>query len=329
MAESFSELTTLKVGGPIKNVVRCSTEEELVQHLSQEQNNFFILGGGSNILGSDEGYDGTVYLFTNDSVTLEEKGSNVLITASAGTLWDALVVHCVSKNLWGFENLSGIPGTVGGAVNQNIGAYGAVLAHTVQNVRVFDTKEKKICEFTKDECAFGYRTSVFKLEQPRYVIVSAQFLLTPHGQPNLSYNDLAVQFANDPSPRISSIRSAILGIRRRKFPDLNMYGTAGSFFLNPVVSKEEALAFQAQYPDMPVFPLPEGGVKVPLAWILDNVINAKELRHQGAFVWKEQALVITTEEGATANDVRALAKQIQKKVFEKTKITITPEVCFI
>lgn len=322
----FSTLTTFKVGGTVHTLVHIESKEELIDALKEETSEYLIIGGGSNILPSDGGYDGTVYRLEYCDITSAVQGSSVLVTTSAGCSWDALVKHTVEKGWWGIENLSGIPGTVGGAVYQNIGAYGAVLSQTLVSVEVLDVNERKVISIETDGCAFGYRTSIFKKDSGRYVILSATLRLNQNGQPNVSYKDLKEQFANDPSPRISAVRTAILNIRKKKFPNLESFGTAGSFFLNPVMSKGDAEQFKSKYPNIPLFPMPEGGVKVPLAWILDNVLNVKELSVGGAFVSSDQALVIVTKENATAEDVRKLAQSIQEKVLEETGITITPEV---
>lgn len=325
----FSTLTTLKVGGTAKTVHYLDSIEECIEELAQQHEECFVIGDGSNILAPDDVYTGAVYIPRFENITVEESADTVFVTAEAGASWDALAQFAVEHNWWGIENLSGIPGTVGGAVVQNIGAYGAVLSHTLTSVTAYDTHLKKTFTILNDACMFGYRTSMFKRQLPRYVILSATFSLTKKPTPQLSYKDLVSHFDININPALSEVREAVLAIRKKKFPSLEEYGTAGSFFLNPVVSQEVATDFQGKYPDMPTFALPEGGVKVPLAWILDHVVNAKGMRVGGAFVWPEQALVIATEAGATSNDVRALQKHIVKKVFEKTNITIIPEVCII
>ena len=324
---SFKDLTTFKVGGTAKTVLRPESQEELCAAISKIDD-YVILGGGSNVLAPDDGYGGTIIIPSFAAITEKEDGTQVLITAEAGVSWDDVVRFAAERELWGIENLSGIPGTVGGAVFQNIGAYGAALSDTVVHVTAYHTKENRVHELSKDACRLGYRTSLFKEAAGEWAILSATFALSKKPAPNLGYRDLAQRFGAE-SPGLSEVRAAVLAIRAKKFPDLAHYGTAGSFFLNPVVSEDEAQNFKARFPDMPLFALPEGGVKIPLAWILDNVIDAKGLRIGGAFVWHEQALVIATEPGAAAHDVRALQEEIQKKVFEQTQLKIFPEVRFL
>jgi UDP-N-acetylmuramate dehydrogenase len=323
---AFKDLTTFKIGGAIDTYRELNSLDEVIEALAHTPEKFFLIGGGSNILARDEPYLGTVYKVTAKQVSHREENESVYVYAEAGVVWDELVKYVVEKGWWGFENLSAIPGTIGGALFQNIGAYGAVLSEMVVSVSVYDLVLKKTRVMKAHECLFGYRTSIFKQEKPRFIILSAEFRLKKNAHPNVAYRDLAIQFAQDPSPRLHAVRTAVCMIRKKKFPDWHTYGTAGSFFLNPIVSQEEAARFQETYPDMPLFSLPEGGIKIPLAWILDNVIDAKKMRVGGAFVWHAQALVLAADEGASAHEVRTLASHIQKKVFEKTRITIFSEV---
>ena len=322
---TFADITTFKVGGPIARLVHCATADEFVAtvaDLARVNQKFVIIGGGSNILGSDEGYDGTLVTPTFSNVVYQDQGDEVIVAADAGAYWDTLVADTVARGLWGLENLSGIPGTVGGAAVQNIGAYGAVLSSMVVSIDVFDIRNGKEVTLSVAECAYGYRTSVFK-QTGGYAVVRVRLRLSRTARPNLGYKDLAA-LPNGTS--LTDIRDAVLAIRAHKFPNLAEWGTAGSFFLNPIVSADAAQAAQIRFPGMPVFVLPEGGVKVPLAWILDHVIEAKGMHEGGAHVWEAQPLVIATAPGATARDVRTLAEKISLRVKEETNFVITPEV---
>ncbi|MBI3573422.1 FAD-binding protein [Candidatus Kaiserbacteria bacterium] len=248
--------------------------------------------------------------------------------ADAGLLWDKFVHETVSYGSWGIENLSGIPGTVGAAVVQNIGAYGAALSDTVHSVEAYDMQTGAFRHFTPEECAFGYRTSIFKKEPDRYFITEVAFHLSHTPIPNLSYRDLKNRFGSA-ALSLQGIRDAVIEIRKGKFPRLSEYGTAGSFFLNPIISADDKDGLAARYPEMPLFILPEGGVKIPLAWIFDHVLSLKGMRDGKAFVWDKQALVIATEPDATAEEVHALASTIARMTKEKTGLTITPEVRFL
>ncbi|XKT74479.1 MAG: UDP-N-acetylmuramate dehydrogenase [Patescibacteria group bacterium UBA2163] len=323
----FKDLTTLKVGGEARRVIVPETRAECIRALEAERNDFFILGGGSNVLAKDEPYTGVVYRMEFQKITHADIDTEeVLVHVDAGTNWDVFVAHTVENEWWGIENLSAIPGTVGGAVFQNIGAYGAALSETCVSVDVYDHKDRRERTIKNEDCAFDYRTSIFKMHVPRYTILSATFRLSRTPAPCLDYRDLEEHFKDKNTPSAGEVRDAVCAIRKNKFPESGAYGSAGSFFLNPVLPEAEASIFQNTYPRMPIFSLPEGGVKIPLAWLLDHVVGAKGMRVGGALVWDKQPLVLATEDGATANDVRALMRDVQRKVFITTKLHITPEV---
>jgi len=329
----FKECTTLRVGGTIARVLRPRSMEEcsaLIEALDAGGTPVLVLGGGSNVLAPDNGFDGTVVIPSFSEIRFEDAASHGMrVIADAGVPWDALVQKTVERELWGLENLSGIPGNVGAAPIQNIGAYGTDVSKTIERVEVYDRTEKKVHTLVSADVQFGYRTSVLKKERGRFVVLRVSFILSPNQNPNLSYKDLRERFGKEAHPSLSALREAVIAIRAGKFPDLAHYGTAGSFFLNPVLSGKEADAFLSRYPNAPHFP-GEGGVKFSLAWILDSIVKAKGLRVGGAFVWDRQPLVIATDSsGATAEDVRVLMRIIQEKVFDATRIRIQPEVHII
>lgn len=327
--ESFRTLTTLKVGGDIKRVERVESRRDclaLVAELDSKKDPFLIIGGGSNILASDSAYEGTVVIPSFSSFLFEEVASpKVRVVVDAGVVWDTLVEESVARGLWGIENLSSIPGSVGASPMQNIGAYGADVSKTIEWVDVYDRIEKAEKQLRVSDLSFGYRTSVLKKERGRYVVLRVSFLLSKHAVPNISYKDLTALFEGNSAPALSEIRNAVIRIRKGKFPSLAEYGTAGSFFLNPVVSQETARAFLKHYPNAPHFQ-EKDRVKLSLAWMLDAIIHAKGMRVGGAFVWDKQPLVIATNNNATGNDVRVLIKAVQEKVFHATNIAIEPEV---
>lgn len=327
--ESFRTLTTLKVGGDIKRVERVASRRDclaLVAELDSKKDPLLILGGGSNVLASDSVYEGTVVIPSFSSFLFEEiASSKVRVVVDAGVVWDTLVEESVARGLWGIENLSSIPGSVGAAPMQNIGAYGTDVSKTIEWVDVYDRIEKAEKQLRVSDLSFGYRTSVLKKERGRYVVLRVSFLLSKHAAPNISYKDLAVLFEGNSAPALPEIRDAVIKIRKGKFPSLAEYGTAGSFFLNPVVSQEIALTFLKHYPNASYFQAKDR-VKLSLAWMLDSIIHAKGMRVGGAFVWDKQPLVIATNNNATGNDVRMLMKTVQEKVFHATHIAIEPEV---
>ncbi len=327
----LSTLTTFKIGGPARFVITIEKPEELPQALAfaKEQGLPFIpLGSGSNMLSPDEGVEAVFIRIGMHAISYKEERAG-FVQADAGALWDDVVAFAVAHDLWGIENLSAIPGTAGAAVVQNIGAYGAAIGSVISAVTAFDTVENKMVTFSATECRFGYRTSRFKEERDRYVITDVSFALSATPQPNLSYRDLARRYAGVNAPALLDIRDAVILIRATKFPPLDRYGTAGSFFLNPIVTEDERAAIAARFPEMPLFDMPEGGIKVPLGWILDRALSLKGTRIGGAFLWAEQALVVATDASATSADVVALADDVRKKVFDATRIAIEPEVRII
>ncbi|MEI7720128.1 MAG: UDP-N-acetylmuramate dehydrogenase [bacterium] len=341
---ALAPLTTFYIGGPARYMARVASVEGLREALAyarEKELKMLILGGGSNMLVGDDGFDGLVIKIEIAGVEIqkdiEEKESNkVILIAGAGESWDAVVARSVAEGLWGIENLSGIPGTVGGAVVQNIGAYGAAVSEVLEWVEVFDTKTGEVKKIENTACAFDYRESVFK-HTSNFVVTRAAFALSRQAKPNLSYKDLAQRFSDgvaetrgSSAPTLVAIREAVLAIRRGKFPDLSVEGTAGSFFKNPILPKPEAEALKQKYPEMPLFAMPEtAGVKVPLAFILDKVLGLKGFCVGGARLFENQPLVVAAAHGTRAQDIFDLKDVVMKKVFDETQIKIEPEVKII
>jgi UDP-N-acetylmuramate dehydrogenase len=256
--------------------------------------------------------------------------SEAIVSAAAGELWDNFVEYTVSRGLCGLENLSAIPGTVGAAPVQNIGAYGAEAARFISSVRAFDTRKMIFVELSNKECAFAYRDSVFKRNKGRYIITRVEFKLKKDGVVNIGYKDLKDYF-NSKSIAISvptpaQVREAVIDIRWNKLPDWKLWGTAGSFFRNPVVSALKYGRLKKKYPDMPGFKEPWGRVKIPLGWVLEHICNAKGMMKGGVGTYEKQALVFVAKPGATAAQVVELAQELMKRVKEATGITIEGEV---
>lgn len=324
---SFKDVTTFQTGGRFSALIDVHTLAEagqVVCDFEQKNKTFLFLGSGSNIVAPDEDSDISVVRLQGKKVSVEKNGDTILVTAEAGVLWDELVAMTVSEGWWGLENLSGIPGTVGASPIQNIGAYGSEVGDVIQKVEVYDRKEKRARTLFAHELAFSYRTSVFKKDPNRFVVWSVTFTLHTRGTPRISYKDLALHFGTH-LPTQQEVRDAVIAIRETKFPSLSEYGCAGSFFLNPVISRTEADDLKAQYPELPTFETAQG-VKISLAWVLDHLVLAKGMEVGGAFVWDKQPLVIATRRGATSRDIVLLAKKLMTRVREVTQLTIIPEV---
>jgi UDP-N-acetylmuramate dehydrogenase len=325
--KNLKEFTTFRIGGPAQFFCSVTNESELVEAVQFAKTagvDIFILGGGSNILVSDEGFKGLV-------IRMNIKGmefSGERVEVKAGENWDEFVAECVKRELYGVENLSFIPGTVGAAPVQNIGAYGSEAKDTIDTVRVYDREKGEFIVFSNFDCKFEYRDSLFKKSNGRYIIVSVTFLLKKDGKINIEYRDLKDYFG-DKNPTLSEVRNAVIEIRKRKLPDVKEYGTAGSFFKNPIIKRGVADDLKAKYPELPIYPVNEEFVKVSLGWIIDKICNFKGVAKGDVGTYKNQALVLVNNGNASAQDIKNFAKEIEEIVFEKTKIKIEPEVLFI
>jgi UDP-N-acetylmuramate dehydrogenase len=328
----LAPLTTFGIGGPAQFFARAksvSDIEEAIAFAKERNIPVCILGGGSNTLFDDAGFSGLVIQVEIEGVQLERDMQGALLVAGAGEKWDALVERAVGEDLWGIENLSGIPGTVGGAAVQNIGAYGVALSQTLAWIDVYDVSVHAQTRLTSADYMSGYRDSVFKHEPDRYVVlqVALRLLSVPH--PIVSYKDLAERFAGA-QPTLKEVREAVLAIRAAKFPDLSVEGTAGSFFKNPVLPEAQAKELAARYPGMPSFALPESSdIKIPLGWFLDyrhGIMDLRDLQVGGARMYEKQFLVLVVRRHTSSRDVKELARIVQEKVFKTLNIAIEPEV---
>ena len=325
---SLAQYTTFKIGGNAHFFCKVTTVDELKEAVifaKEKSVPFFVLGGGSNILIADEGFNGLVIKMDIEGKKIQDQ----IITAGAGESWDDFVDYTVKQGFNGLENLSSIPGTVGAAPVQNIGAYGVEVGQFISSVNVFDTQTMKEVELSVRECHFGYRYSLFKKEKGRYIVTLVNFSLKRDGKVNVEYKDLKEKFTQA-TP--SQVREAVIDIRRHKLPDWNKWGTAGSFFKNPVITQAHFDELKAKYPGLPGFPENDANgksndqIKIPLGWVLDNVCNAKGLLRGGVGTYEKQALVIVTKPGATASEVVEFTQDLMKQVKEKTGIIVEAEV---
>ena len=326
---SLAQYTTFKIGGKARFFCSVHSEDELVEavRFAQEKSlRILVIGGGSNMLISDKGFDGLVIRMNIKGIV----SSGEQLTIGAGEVWDDLVAYTVDAGIYGFENLSAIPGTVGAAPVQNIGAYGVETSRLIVSVRALDTQTLKCVELSNSECTFGYRDSLFKHQKGRYIITSVTFFAYKVGQVHIEYKDLKEYFKTEIEHKVtlsvSQVRNAVISIRAAKLPDWKQWGTAGSFFKNPIVSQKKFEDLKKTYPDLPHFVEPDNNVKIPLGWILDKICNMKGLKHGRVRVYEKQALVLVSEPGATADEVTSLARILMDCVKEKTGIEIEGEV---
>ena len=288
---------------------------------------WYVLGGGNNILFTQR-YDGTLIHPAGCGITIiDEDDDYIIIEAEAAAEWDDLVAECVERGLWGAENLSLIPGSVGASPVQNIGAYGAEAKDIIHKVHYFDTQECEHLTLTNAECRFAYRDSIFKQElKGRAIITSVEFKLSKHPAPNLGYGDLAAETEKRGGAKLINIREAVCDIRSSKLPDPAKIGNAGSFFKNPVVEKSVADALKARHEDMPIYPTADTAkCKLAAGWLIDKA-GLKGARRASVGVHEKQALVWVNYGGATGNDVVNLAREVQQTVYDKFGIEIEAEV---
>ena len=335
---SLAEFTTFKIGGKARLFVRATGETEIIEALEfAEQNdlNIFILGGGSNVLIADEGFDGLVLQISLKGISaLTEKDETVYVTAQAGEDWDEFVAFCIKNNLAGVECLSGIPGFVGGTPVQNVGAYGQEVSETIESVRVFDRKSKEILELTNADCKFAYRTSIFNTtEKNRFVVLAVKYALKKNGAPKIVYQDLQT-FFGDKKPTLTETRQAVLKIRSDKSMVINSKDintkSAGSFFKNPIVSKEKYAEMCISWGDaIPHYVVDAEMLKIPAAWLIEKSGFQKGYVKGNAGLSTKHTLAIVNLGNASANDVLALKKEIQMQVKKRFDVDLKPEPIFV
>ena len=326
---SFGFHTTAKYFVEINDIQEL---ESLIRTDLFKNEKHLILSGGNNVLFQNEAFDGiVVHLNTKGIEVIHEEGNEVVVRAQAGEDWPDFVRFTVKQGWFGLENLAHIPGKVGAAPVQNIGAYGMELKDSFLQCEALhlETGAKRV--FKKDECGFGYRESVFKNElKGQYVITAVDFLLHKQAELKLEYGNIKAYLAEHGinTPTSQQLHDAICAIRDAKLPDVKQIGSAGSFFKNPVVSAEQFEVLQHSYPNIPHYPEADGKVKVPAGWLIEQA-GWKGWRDEHVGVYEKQALVLVHYGGGSGRDIVELAQRIQQSVEEKFGIRINPEVNFV
>jgi UDP-N-acetylmuramate dehydrogenase len=293
----------------------------------------FVLGGGSNVLISDDGFDGLVLQIALQGITRDIAGGDkVRLTAAAGEDWDGLVAHCVQDDLAGVECLSGIPGFVGGTPVQNVGAYGQEVSETITSVKCFDRTTGETVTLTNADCGFSYRTSIFNsTQQGRYIVLAVTFDLVSGGSPRVAYRDLADLFTGR-QPSLAEVREAVLAIRRSKSMVIDEADPnskcAGSFFKNPVVGWEKLKEIEADNGPVPHFKFEEK-VKIPAAWLIGESGFQKGYVEGNAGISTKHNLALINRSAARAGDIIALHNKIRDAVEARFGIILTPEPVFV
>ena len=292
-----------------------------------EKSQVLILSGGSNILFSDEMYDGfVVYPNLKGIETLKETDENVTIRCHCGEVWKDFVDYTVAKGLYGLENLADIPGKVGAAPVQNIGAYGAEVKDAVYQVHTINLTTGSIRVFKNDECNFSYRNSIFK-QYKSIIIFAVDFILKKHDELKLDYGNIRNYLINNniTNPTIKDVAATVKAIRAEKLPEVGVVGSVGSFFQNAIVSEDKYLEIKALYPDVPSYPADNNFIKIPTGWLIDRA-GWKGYRENHVGVWDKQALVLVHYGGGKPQEILDLMRKIQDSVKEKFGIDIKPEV---
>ncbi len=288
------------------------------------------VGRGSNLLFTGD-YSGTIlHSAIRGYKVLSENEEEVWIRVGAGEVWDDFVAYAVERGWYGAENLSGIPGEVGASVVQNIGAYGTEVKDLIVHVETMEVRTGKERTFCREECHYAYRESIFKKElKGQYIVTHVTYRLGKQPVFNLEYGNVRGELEKQGyEPTLKHVRNAVLAVRNAKLPDPAVQGNAGSFFMNPVVSRTCFETLQRQYPDLPHYDAGVGQVKIPAAWLIERCgWKGRQVGRVGVHV--RQPLVLVNYGGATGNEVLALAKQIQDSVFRKFGIRLFPEVNFI
>ncbi|MFJ1267624.1 UDP-N-acetylmuramate dehydrogenase [Legionella lytica] len=310
----LTPLNTLRLKSTASYYVVLNQVEQLeeLRDVLSNFSKFFILGGGSNLIIPAR-YQGLVIHNELRGITIRKVGQEQIVTAMAGENWDAFVAYCTNQGAFGLENLSLIPGTVGAAPIQNIGAYGVEVKDFIKEVLVYDLHTAKLVILSNSECQFSYRNSFLK-NNSRFIVISVSFTLLSEPNLNANYGDVAQRLSSLTNPIPYDLRNIIISIRQSKLPDPNELGNAGSFFHNPIIPKETAHELCIQYPNLPTFPTqdPEK-IKLSAGWLIDS-LGLKGLRQGNVGIYPQHALVMVNYGGAYQAELLEFADSIQSKI---------------
>jgi UDP-N-acetylmuramate dehydrogenase len=326
----LKKYNTFGIEAKAKQFVAVHNPAELKSVLKKHKDNKkFILGGGSNMLLTQDIDALVIHIDLKGKKIIKEGDDFVWVESQAGEVWHEFVLWTIDQNFGGLENMSLIPGNVGTTPVQNIGAYGTEIKDTFISCDAMNLLTQEMKTFTKDECNFGYRESIFKHEaKDKFVITSVIFKLTKRNHKiNTSYGDITKELEkqNVAIPTLKDVSNAVIAIRQSKLPDPKELGNSGSFFKNPIISKELFEKVQQKFPDVKHFEVSSTEVKVPAGWLIENA-GLKGYRKDDAGVHKNQALVLVNYGNATGQDILALSRYVQKTVFDKYGIAIEAEV---
>ena len=324
----LSELTTLRLGGPARQLIEAGSDEEAIDAIDGADDPLLVMSGGSNLVISDDGFDGTVVRLASRGIELRDDGLSV----AAGEPWDEVVAACVEEGLAGIECLSGIPGSAGATPIQNVGAYGQEVSSTISIVRAYDRSERRVVELGPDQCGFSYRSSAFK-HSDRHVVLGVTFTLERSSRAApVRYRELARTLSVQPGdrPPIGAVREAVLELRRGKGmvidPNDPDSVSAGSFFTNPILSAEEFAALAARAPTRPPgWPEADGGIKTSAAWLIEHAGFHRGYGDGRVGVSRKHTLALVNRGGGTTSELLALARELRDGVRERFGVDLQPE----
>ena len=327
---SLKEYNTFGIDVSATNFVEATSVFSLKCILDLPLKNYFLIGGGSNMLLTKNITESLViHVNLLGKEILKEDNDFIWVTAQAGENWHDFVIWCIQRNFGGLENMSLIPGNVGTAPIQNIGAYGKELKDNFVSCTALEIATQKTKTFSKEECNFGYRNSVFKNElKNQFIITSVTFKLTKHNHDiSISYGAIESELASKKikNPNLKQVSNAVIAIRQAKLPDPKVLGNSGSFFKNPIVSKNIFETFIKKFPEAPSYIVSENEIKIPAGWLIDQA-GFKGKRFGKAGIHEHQALVLVNHGDATGKEIWDLAMHIKATVQEKFGIEINPEV---
>ncbi len=329
---SLKNYNTFGIDVKAAKFIEVCTIEQLVDVLKTFPEPKFLLGGGSNMLLTKNIDALVIHLNLKGKHIEKQDDSFAWVRAEAGENWHEFVLFCIENNLGGIENMSLIPGNVGTTPVQNIGAYGTEIKDSFVSCEAINLETFELEEFSNSDCNFGYRESIFKHEKKdKYIITSVLFKLTKKNhQINIDYGDITKQLAENhvTNPTIKDVSNAVIAIRKSKLPDPKELGNSGSFFKNPIISKQQFDTIYIKFPQMPHYHLANNMVKVPAGWLIEQA-GFKGKRFGDAGIHKNQALVLVNYGNATGSEILAVARDIQNTVLEKYGIAIEAEVNII
>jgi UDP-N-acetylmuramate dehydrogenase len=342
----LAPLTTLELGGAARHLVEVESVDaavEAVRWARAQQLDIAILGGGSNLVVADRGFEGLVVRVVSRGLEMTRDGSDVIVAVAAGEPWDELVALTVDEGLAGIECLSGIPGAVGATPIQNVGAYGQEVARVIERVRALDLQSLEERTLPPEACGFGYRTSCFRERAGRFLVLAVSYRLAPGGTPTVVYDELRRALeASAAAPPLAEVREAVLALRRAKSmvidPEDPNRRSAGSFFVNPVIDVEALAELElrarvagvlAESERVPAHPASGGLFKVPAGWLIERAGFAKGLRRGPVGISTKHALALVHHGGGTAAELVALARDIRDGVRKVFGLTLEPEPVFL